>query len=158
MSRFKRDYDRVAEALAHHLLPASREGRMRLVIDAIWETLHEHGVSWAGFYLIEEESPADRRLTLGPSRDSPACSPIGMHGVCGRALQLRETVIVQDVTELGADYVACDPRDRSEIVVPLVDDGGRGWGVLDLDSFEIGAFGEDDDRGLRAILHAARLL
>ena len=37
------------------------------------------------------------------------------------------TLIVDDVATLGAGYVACDPRDLSEIVVPCFDDDGRAW-------------------------------
>ena len=101
--------------------------------------------------------PDDRRLVLGPCRDKPACSPIGLHGACGQALLSRRTLIVRDVADLGSGYIACDPRDRSEIVVPLIDSTDRCWGVLDLDSWEVGSFSDDDERGLKLVLHAAGL-
>lgn len=129
---------------------------MRIVVDALWEGLREKGVSWVGFYLDQPEQPDDRRLVLGPSRDKPACSPIGLHGACGKALLSNEGLIVRDVKELGPNYIACDPRDRSEIVIPLTDEAsGTCWGVLDLDSFEVRAFDESDARGLREVLRAA---
>lgn len=135
----------------------SRQERMEAVVGALWEELRHTGVSWVGFYLDQPEEPEDRRLVLGPRRDKPACSPIGLHGACGQALRSRRTLIVRDVRDLGENYVACDPRDRSEIVVPLLDERGAAWGVLDLDSFEVGAFGSDDDAGLRLVLRAAGL-
>ena len=96
-------------------------------------------------------------LVLGPRRDKPACSPIGLHGVCGRAYTSRRPLVVSDVAELGENYVACDPRDRSEVVIPLVDDDGTCWAVLDLDSHQLGAFDETDVEGLTAVLRAAGL-
>ncbi len=69
--------------LAQKLTPVTgtRAERMQTVADALWNLLHATGVSWVGFYLPE----GDSQLVLGPSRDKPACSPIGLHGACGRA-------------------------------------------------------------------------
>ena len=53
-------------------------------------------------------------------------------------------VVVRDVRELGENYIACDPRDLSEIVVPVRARDGRVTGVLDIDSYSVGAFGETD--------------
>jgi putative methionine-R-sulfoxide reductase with GAF domain len=60
--------------------------------------------------------------------------------------------------ELGDEYIPCDPADRSEITVPLVDERGACWGVLDLDSRDVAAFDESDERGLCRVLRAAGLL
>ena len=126
---------------------------MRAVVDALWDGLHESGVSWVGFYLPEGET----ELVLGPSRNKPACSPIGLHGVCGQAFTQRRPMIVRDVRELGQNYVACDPRDQSEVVVPVFDENGACWAVLDLDSHQVGAFSEADVSGLLSVLRAAAL-
>ncbi len=130
---------------------------MTAVADVLWEALSATGVSWVGFYIDHPDEPGDRRLVLGPHRDRPACSPIGLHGVCGQALVQRRCRIVDDVTALGDAYVACDPLDRSEIVVPLGAGDAAPWGVLDLDSREVAAFGADDETGLRDVLRAAGL-
>lgn len=127
---------------------------MRVVVDALWDSLRDTGVTWVGFYVYR---PDDEHLELGPFRDKPACTLIGVHGVCGQALRFRKARIVPDVTELGDDYVACDPRDRSEIALPLLDSDGACWGVLDLDSWEVGAFDEADEEGLQQVLAAAGL-
>ena len=131
--------------------------RMQWVVDLLWEAFHQQGVSWVGFYLDHPEALDDARMTLGPRRDTPACSPIGLHGACGRVLLSGRPLIVHDVAELGANYIACDPRDRSEIVLPIFDDTGRVIAVLDLDSWDIGSFTEADADGLRAVLHHAGL-
>lgn len=153
-----RDYPAVSKRVRAHLSPGStREERMSVVVDALWDALSGAGVSWVGFYTARDGAPESERLILGPRRDKPACSPIGLCGVCGAAYTSGETQIVRDVAELGDRYVACDPRDRSEIVIPLAGDDGRVWGVLDLDSFETGSFTASDDRGLREVLTAAGL-
>lgn len=130
---------------------------MQAVVDALWPALREAGVSWLGFYLDQPDEPDDRRLILGPRCEKPACTPIGIHGACGQALRAGETLIVRDVAELGEGYVACDPRDQAEIVIPLLDEDGRPFAVLDLDSFDVGSFHDADADGLRAVLHAAGL-
>ncbi len=133
---------------------ADRDETMRAVVDAVWEALSPTGVSWVGRYL---PGAGDDELVLGPCRDAPACSPIGLHGVCGRSFRQRRSVIVRDVRSLGEDYVACDPRDLSEVVVPMLNEDGSCRGVLDLDSFEVGSFTRDDALGLKAVLRAAGL-
>jgi len=126
---------------------------MRQVADALWTSLNDKGVSWVGFYL----QTGDDELTLGPMRDKPACSPIGMHGACGRAFRDDAALIVRDVKELGEHYIACDPQDRSEVVLPIHDTSGAPIGVLDLDSFDVGSFNETDVAGLQRVLSAAGL-
>ena len=130
--------------------------RMRVAVDAIWTHLSPTGVSWVGFYVPQTDPTEADSLILGPSRDRPACSPIGLHGVCGQSFRGRCVRIVHDVQALGDDYVACDPRDRSEIVIPI-QQGEATIAVLDLDSHEVGRFTPADEVGLRLVLQAAGL-
>lgn len=116
--------------------------------------MHDDGVSWVGFYL---KDPSAEQLVLGPRRDKPACSPIGLHGVCGRCYGEARPIVVRDVTALAGGYIACDPRDRAEIVVPLIDASGACYAVLDLDSFDVGAFESDDAVQLLQVLRRAGL-
>ena len=148
------------EALASEL--GRIEGLDRDVLgrftDVAWRHLAPTGVSWLGFYRIDETDSSS--LLLGACRDRPACSPIGLHGVCGQALTSGRSRIVEDVATLGEAYVACDPRDRSEIVIPLRISGGgphAADAVLDLDSFEVGSFSDEDDRALRTCLRLVGL-
>ncbi len=147
-----RPYERLAEAVSPE---GSPEARMRQVIDVLWRGLEASGVSWVGFYVTKASAPETERLVLGPCRDKPACSPIGLHGVCGQALRFGRVRVVPDVQELGEDYIACDPQDRAEIVIPLLDEQSRSWAVLDIDSHEVGAFDDLDARGLCRVLRAA---
>jgi putative methionine-R-sulfoxide reductase with GAF domain len=96
-------------------------------------------------------------MLLGPRRDKPACSPIGLHGACGRSLLSGRALVVTDVATLGEGYIACDPRDRSEVVLPLLSPDGTAWGVLDADSYQVGAFTRDDAASLSTLVRCAGL-
>jgi len=145
-------------ALAGLLQPSrSREEAMEQVVDALWSALSSLEVSWLGFYVDHPDEPADRRLVLGPHRDRPACSPIGLHGVCGAALLTKSVQIVTDTRALGDAYIACDPKDRSELVLPLLEETGDCWGVFDLDSWAVNRFDASDEQGVRQVLAAAGL-
>ena len=124
-------------------------------VNLAWSALATSGVSWIGFYRVADDGQS---MVLEQCRDRPACSPIGMHGVCGQAIRRGRTRVIADVADLGAEYVACDPRDRSEIVIPirgLSPSGMRVDRVLDLDSFEAGSFSDLDDYYLRLALEIA---
>lgn len=158
-----RDYHTLAE-LAHARCRGTREQRAAALVDLLWDALHPTGVSWVGFYTPMTSRDYDANsawkgegMVLGARRDKPACSPIGMHGACGQSFLSRATMVVRDVRELGENYVACDPRDQSELVVPCFTDDGECWGVLDFDSFDVGSFSEEDARGVVRVLEAAGL-
>ena len=147
-----RDYERMAQDVS---ALGDLGARMTGVIDLRWDRLSGNGVSWVGFYT---RTPGSEQMTLGARRDKPACSPIGLHGACGRSLLSRKSLVVTDVANLGAGYIACDPRDRSEVVVPLLDREGVCWGVLDVDSWEVNAFDPGDAAGLCRVLRAAGVI
>ncbi len=129
--------------------PAAREPLMRRAADALWAALSPQGASWIGFYVI---APDRASMILGACRDAPACSPIALHGLCGRGWTERRAIVVRDVTTLGANYIACDRRDRSELVVPLFEIDGSCWGVLDADSREPASFSPRDAQELADLM------
>jgi len=99
-------------------------------------------INWCGFYLLRGEE-----LVLGPFQGRPACVriPVG-GGVCGTAAASRRTLVVPNVDAFPG-HIACDPASRSEIVVPILQDGAL-RGVLDVDSAELDRFDDEDRRGL----------
>ncbi|MBI3507623.1 MAG: GAF domain-containing protein [Proteobacteria bacterium] len=146
----RRDYEKVLSTLEtkwkRHAPDRAR--RMHEIVDALWDMFGGKAYSWVGFYF---PAAGGNQLILGPNRDKPACSPIGAHGVCGKAAATRTTQIVADVTALGDAYVECDPKDRSEIAVPVVGDDGVAFAVLDIDSHDVNMFNDDDRRWLERI-------
>jgi GAF domain-containing protein len=110
----------------------------------LYQSLPE--LNWAGFYFLR-----GTELVLGPFQGKVACVRIALgHGVCGTAAERRQTVVVPDVHAFPG-HIACDAASRSEIVVPLLQNG-RLLGVLDLDSPRRERFDQDDAAGLQALV------
>ena len=104
-------------------------------------------VNWVGFYLRDEVC---NELVLGPFQGKPACIRIPWgRGVCGTAAA---TATVQRIADVHAfeGHIACDPDSRSELVIPLIDQGDV-VGVFDLDSPTIDRFSERDAQVLAAV-------
>jgi hypothetical protein len=92
-------------------------------------------------------------LVVGLFQGLPACVRIAVgRGVCGTAVRERATQVVPDVHAFPG-HIACDPRSRSEIVVPI-EVAGAVVAVLDLDSDRLAHFDDDDRRGLEALVRA----
>ena len=110
---------------------------------------HAFGFLWTGFYRVVEP---DRLLRVGPYQGSLGCLDITFgRGVCGTAAAEGRTVVVDDVHAF-AGHITCDPRSRSEIVVPVRNAEGALIAVLDIDSDEPACFGEADQEGLEAMM------
>ncbi len=110
---------------------------------------HGFGHLWTGFYRVAEPG---RLLRVGPYQGTLGCMEITFgRGVCGTAAEEMRTVIVEDVNAFE-DHITCDPRSRSEIVVPVTDRNGELIAVLDIDSDRVAAFDETDRAGLEQIV------
>lgn len=101
---------------------------------------------WVGFYIVR-----DNELVLGPFQGPIACTRIAKgKGVCGTAWATAETVVVPDVDAFPG-HIACSSLSKSEIVVPVLQDGIV-TAVLDVDSAHLNGFDEVDARFLKAIV------
>jgi len=102
-------------------------------------------INWAGFYFLQ-----GKELVLGPFQGKPACVriPLG-RGVCGTAAVTRQIQRIADVEQFSG-HIACDAASRSEIVIPLVQNGEL-LGVLDIDSPVAGRFSASDQQTLEEI-------
>lgn len=99
----------------------------------IWDVLDR--INWAGFYRVSGD-----QLILAPFQGKPACARIAYgKGVCGTAWKTDSTIVVPDVHQFPG-HIACDAASRSEIVVVLHRKNGSVFGLLDIDSPEIGRF------------------
>ncbi len=107
--------------------------------------------SWVGIYVVDGPD-----LVLdawaGPAATEHTRIPIGK-GVCGFAAKAGRTEIVSDV---GKDprYLQCFVSTRSEIVVPVLNQG-RVVGEIDIDSDQLDAFSSVDKEFLEAVAKKA---
>ena len=119
---------------------AAMKQTVRLLKDAI------PYYTWVGIYLVD-----GAELVLGPFIGKPSPHtriPLGQ-GICGAAATEKTTIVVDDV---NADprYLACSIETRSEIVVPIMEDG-EVLGEIDIDSDAPAAFGDADRRLLEQV-------
>ncbi|WOO86425.1 GAF domain-containing protein [Mollicutes bacterium LVI A0039] len=88
-------------------------------------------LNWLGFYLADNPK---QELYLGPFQGLQATSNIKYeNGVCGHAATTKQTIIVPDVHCFDG-HIACDINSKSEIVVPIFDQNGELYAILDVDS------------------------
>lgn len=103
-------------------------------------------VNWVGFYLNR-----GNELVLGPFWGNPAVTRIAFgKGVCGTAVERKETIVVPDVHAFPG-HIVCDIVSQSEIVVPLYLEG-KLLGVLDIDSPVLARFDHEDQIGLEMLM------
>lgn len=100
---------------------------------------------WCGFYIVKGNV-----LELRPFQGDVACYTIKKgRGVCGKAWEERQTLIVPNVLQFP-EHIACSSKSRSEIVVPVFKDE-EVVAVIDVDSKGYSAFDDIDKDGLEKI-------
>lgn len=113
-------------------------------------TILKEGISWTswvGFYRVVDP----KTLAVGPYQGSVGCLRISIgSGACGTAASEERTQLVPDVHAYPG-HIACDPKARSEIVIPVHGPNGSLLAVLDLDSHLPGAFDEVDRKNLEKL-------
>ena len=107
---------------------------------------------WTGFYFVASED----QLHVGPYQGPVACQVLEGRGVCLHCARTKRPVVVPDVEQF-AGHIACDPRSRSEIALPVGRRSSSGEieqvvAVLDVDANELRQFDEDDVPPLEKIL------
>ncbi len=144
---YERIYGEICALIEESL---SKNDEIESILQNICELLRaevEH-YNWVGFYLADE---SERTLYLGPYSGEPTKHvriPYG-RGICGQAVEIGDTFVVQDVSQ-ETNYLACSPKVRSEIVVPIYKNG-RIVGEIDIDSHYLSAFSEDDRKFLERV-------
>ncbi|MFA4838997.1 MAG: GAF domain-containing protein [Candidatus Neomarinimicrobiota bacterium] len=133
--------------------PMTRNKKLSAICLALNRTVSYF--NWVGFYIADD---AKRELVLGPFIGTPTEHiriPFGK-GICGRAADELETVIVQDVTG-EENYLSCGIDVRSEIIVPVFKNG-RFVAELDIDSHVPSPFKAKDRAFLEEVCRIASLL
>ncbi|UCD94251.1 MAG: GAF domain-containing protein [Candidatus Zixiibacteriota bacterium] len=128
-------------------IASNKEFKLEVVCNLLSKNIA--GYDWVGFYRVDKSRK--RELVLGPFVGEPTEHvriPFGK-GICGRAADSEETFLVQDVTKED-NYLACSPKVRSEIVVPIFRNGEL-VGELDIDSHTPSAFSKKDSEFLSKV-------
>lgn len=108
------------------------------------------GFDWVGFYRVVEPD----LLKVGPYQGGHGCLVIPFDkGVCGACAREEKTQLVPDV-EAFPGHIACSSSTRSEIVLPVFEEG-RLIAVLDVDSNNPDDFDKNDQEALEAILKSS---
>lgn len=150
-------------SVAHRIAPVLEPERlMQLAAETIQARL---GHTYVAMVVLDDEGVLVGRWAgrpgVGRRSGGRAQGPPG--GIIGRALRLRAPQVVGDVTR-DPDYHADVPGTRSEMVVPLLEEGAV-VGAIDFQSERAGAFDLDDVAAAEALaeflvvaLRNARLL
>ncbi len=116
------------------IIAGEGDGRLQAVCELLKAEIDHY--DWVGLYIVD----APGGLALGPyAGDATEHDRIAFgEGICGQAAQREETFVVPDVSKED-NYLSCSIRVKSEIVVPIMRDGGV-IGEVDIDSHRIDPF------------------
>lgn len=140
--RYERLFNQIRDLLTKTGNPVSR---MATVAAVLYFKMDK--VFWCGFYTL-----TDGELVVGPYQGPVACQVLVKdQGVCWSGINEQKSIVVPDVEKFPG-HIACDPRSKSEIVVPVRDKNGRIIAVLDIDSKELNSFNNHDAEQLEKIV------
>lgn len=134
----KRKYLKALEEIENIKKEKGKEG-IKEILDMLRSKFE--GYNWVGIYVLK-----DGVLKLlefsGEKETEHKVIPVE-RGLCGMAVREKRIVNVYDVSS-SKEYLQCFPETKSEIVVPIFK-GERIVGEIDIDSYKIGAFNENDE-------------
>ncbi len=141
-ARYKRLIDQLEPALQKVNNPVSRMATVCAYLHHKMQPVF----FWTGYYLL-----IDGDLLVGPYQGPAACMKLARNtGVCWSGINSGKPVIVENVHQFEG-HIACNPKSKSEIVVPLLNEKKEVCGVLDVDSDRLSAFDETDALFLKKI-------
>jgi len=142
LSRYERIYQQLEKLIVGK--SPTLDAAMATICAVLHAKMPHH--SWTGFYYVA----SDDELHVGPYQGPLACQILKGSGVCLDAVRTNIPVVVRDVREYPG-HIACDPRSRSEIVIPLMMDDSP-VAVLDIDSDKVRQFSGEDIEPLERIV------
>lgn len=120
------------------------------VLEEVAGILHDNVeyYDWVGFYIAE---PDEDELVLGPfvGEETDHTRIDYGEGICGQSAETEEIFTVQNV-EKEENYLSCSPEVKSEIVVPVFEEG-EFQGEIDIDSHELAPFDQVDREFLESV-------
>lgn len=106
------------------------------------------GYRWVGVYKVTR----GECVIVAGTGDDPPCYPRfpATQGLCGAAVESRETVLVDDVRK-DVRYLPTFGTTLSEIVVPIISHTERVVGVIAVESTKLKAFAKEDREVLERV-------
>ncbi len=106
------------------------------------------GYRWVGVYKVTR----GECVIVAGTGDNPPCYPRfpATQGLCGAAVESRETVLVDDVRK-DVRYLPTFGTTLSEIVVPIISQTERAVGVIAVESTKLKAFSKEDREVLERV-------
>ena len=106
------------------------------------------GYRWVGVYKLTR----GELVIVAGTGDDPPCYPQfpATQGLCGAAVESRETVVVHDVRK-DVRYLPTFHSTLSEIVVPIISKSDKVVGVITAESEKLKAFSKEDREVLERI-------
>ncbi len=103
---------------------------------------------WVGVYLVNSEENVVWLHNYVGKPTPHSKIPVG-EGVCGNAVAEGKNINVPDVSAVD-DYIVCDPRVKSEMVV-LIRGDDEVFGLIDIDSRTADAFTDEDSAAVQLV-------
>jgi GAF domain-containing protein len=103
---------------------------------------------WVGVYLVNSEENVVWLHNYVGKPTPHSKIPVG-EGVCGTAVAEGKNINVPDVSTVD-DYIVCDPRVKSEMVV-LIRGDDEVFGLIDIDSRTADAFTDEDSAAVQLV-------
>jgi len=140
-------YKRIIEQLLELFKPIDNpQSRMATICAVLHHKFPQF--FWTGFYLISKDGELEVSTYQGPL----ACLRLKKDtGVCWAGINQKKTIVVENVHDFEG-HIACNPLSKSEIVLPVFENG-KIIGVLDIDSDSESAFDQTDAEYLEKILN-----
>jgi len=110
---------------------------------------------WVGFYFIHGEKQELKLANFSGKPTEHAIIPFGK-GICGQVALSNKNFVVQDVMEQD-NYISCGIEVKSEIVIPIFQDG-RNIGQIDIDSHDRAPFSQEDEELLEFVCNEVATL
>lgn len=144
----ERLYRLILQSIKHKLLQIEDITAQKMYMVVVDQLSAIPYFNWTGIYLLNKEK---NELVLdyyvGKTTEHTHI-PVG-RGVCGSAVVDKTDKIVEDVTTED-NYLACSLETRSEIVI-LIQNKTEIIGQIDVDSDDVAAFDETDQKYLRQV-------
>ena len=97
---------------------------------------------WVGFYFVHGNRKELKLSEFAGKPTEHTIIPFGK-GICGQVAVSNENFVVQDVSE-QENYISCGIEVKSEIVVPIFQEG-KNIGQIDIDSHDVAPFSKEDE-------------